>query len=164
MSASGWQAPFARSLAGQVEWPMDTLPVNPLAGMLETHGPGAIVQAREETLALLARTRNDAQVREWMQHLAAYLPRDAPSPLDEYLRLALLGVCAGFLERTLSPYAPQHEEIIPPLMEEITAVFDQVRAMGSAYDVDEFRYRAFHYGLHKACYLDWRLYLSNTCY
>src|SRR5690349_20923600 len=143
---------------------MDTLPANPLAGMLEAQAPGVVTQAREETLALLARTRNDAQAREWMAHLAKHLPPDAPPPLDEYLRVALLGVCAGFLERTLSPYAPQHEEIVPPLMAEITAVFDQVRTMGGAYDPDEFRYRAFHYGLHKACYLDWRLYLSNTCY
>jgi hypothetical protein len=143
---------------------MDALTANPLAGMLEVSSPAGPAVARAETLALLARSRDDAQVRQWMAHLSGHVPPDAPPPLEEFLRLALLGVCAGFLERTLSPYAPQHEEIIPPLVAEIRAVYEQVQAAGGSYDADEFRYRAFHYGLHKACYLDWRLYLSNTCY
>jgi hypothetical protein len=138
---------------------------DPLAGMLEVVTPGRPpAQARAETLALLARASDDAEIQDWMRHLASYLPPEAPEPLEEFLRLALLGVCAGFQERTLSPYAPQHAEIIPPLLAEIRAVYDQVQALGGGYDTEEFRYRAFHYGLHKACYLDWRLYLSNTCY
>lgn len=144
---------------------MDPHAPDPLSGMLEVSTPGGLpAPARAETLALLARTCEDPQAREWMGHLSVHLPGDAPPPLQEYLRLALLGVCAGFLERTLSPYVPQHVEIIPPLLEEIRGVYDQVQALGGVYDAEEFRYRAFHYGLHKASYLDWRLYLSNTCY
>ena len=144
---------------------MESAP-NPLSGMLEVSTPAGApaVQARVETVALLQRVTDDPQVQEWMRHLAPYLPPDAPPPLLEFLRFAQLGVCAGFLERTLSPYAPQHVEIIPALLEEIRAVYEQVEALGVAYDAEEFRFRAFHYGLHKACYLDWRLYLSNTCY
>lgn len=144
---------------------MNSAVSNPLAGMLEVVTPGRTpAQARAETLALLARARDDAEIQEWMCHLAPHISPDIPEPLEEFLRLALLGVCAGFQERTLSPYAPQHAEIIPPLLAEIRAVYEQVQALGGGYDADEFRYRAFHYGLHKACYLDWRLYLSNTCY
>jgi hypothetical protein len=144
---------------------MESRTPDPLVGMLEVStAAGPPAQARAETLALLARTREDPQAREWMRHLAIHLPRSAPPALGEYLGLALLGVCAGFLERSLSPFVPQHVEIVPPLLEEIRGVYDQVQALGGAYDEEEFRYRAFHYGLHKACYLDWRLYLSNTCY
>jgi hypothetical protein len=138
---------------------------DPLRGMLEASTPGGLpAQARAETLALLAHARGDVLVRQWMQDLIGHVPADVSPVLEEYLRLALLGVCAGFQERALSPYAPQHVEIIPPLLEEVRAVYDQLQALGGEYDQDEFRYRAFHYGLHKACYLDWRLYLSNTCY
>ena len=127
-------------------------------------GGGAPEHGQEEALALMNRAKDEIQVREWMGHLERYLPRDVFPELAEYLRLGLLGVCAGFLERTLSPYAEEHVEIIPPLLEEIREVYDRLQAMHGNYDRNEFRYRAFHYGLHKACYLDWRLYLSNTCY
>jgi hypothetical protein len=132
--------------------------------LLASPAGGGPERGRGETLALMARAGSDAAVRAWLGDLARLLHRDAPPELAEYERLALLGACAGFLERTLSPYAPEHVEIIPPLLDEIRAVYGQLQALGGGYDRDEFRYRAFHYGLHKACYLDWRLYLSNTCY
>ena len=54
--------------------------------------------------------------------------------------------------------------IIPPLLDDIQGVFDRLRKLNADYDPDEFRFRAYDYGIHKAYYLDWCLYLSKDCY
>jgi hypothetical protein len=137
---------------------------DPLEGMLQPAGHHEPAPPAQDTRALIVRAQTDLQVREWMGELARFLPREVTGELAEYLGLALLGVCSGFAERNLSPYLPQHVEIIPPLLDEIRGVYDQVLAMGTEYDRDRFRRRAFLYGVHKASYLDWRLYISHTCY
>jgi len=84
--------------------------------------------------------------------------------LATFERFALMGVSAGFVERNLSPHLPEHTAIIQPLLEEIRSVYGQLIQQGLTFDPEEFRLRAFHYGLHKASYLDWTLYLSKECY
>jgi len=122
--------------------------------------PAALEAAR----ARIARAESDGQVLAYSGELARFIGSDGGNELAEYERMAVLGVCAGFVERHLSPHAPEHVAIIPPLLEEIRAVYRQVRMLGTVYDRAEFRIRAFHYGVHKASYLDWRLYLSKECY
>jgi hypothetical protein len=75
-----------------------------------------------------------------------------------------MGMVVGFGDRNLSPYVAQHTAIIPPLLEDIRSVYQQVRASGAAYSPEEFIFRAFDYGIHKAYYLDWDLYLSHDMY
>jgi hypothetical protein len=122
--------------------------------------PTAVVAARQR----IAEAEADPKVHAYCRELAPYLARDAVEELAEFERFALLGVCSGFVERDLSPYLPQHVEIVAPLLEEIRAVYLELRRLDAAYDPHEFRMRAFHYGVHKASYLDWRLYGSLGCY
>jgi hypothetical protein len=122
--------------------------------------PAALVAARDQVV----RAESDPQVQAFSRELVKYVGAHGDEELAEYERLAVLGVCAGFAERQLSPYVAEHIAIVPALLEEIRAVYSKLRKLGTAYDPSEFRIRAFHYGVHKASYLDWRLYLSKECY
>jgi len=122
--------------------------------------PAVLVSARAE----VARAAADPEVQSCAAALAGCLPALADPELAEYERLALLGVSAGFVERHLSPHLAAHTAIVPPLIEEIRSVFREVKRLGMPYSTEEFRLRAFHYGVHKASYLDWQLYLSKELY
>lgn len=122
--------------------------------------PAALVEARSR----VTQAEADALTVEYSRELARFAGAHGDDELAEYERLAILGVSAGFAERQLSPYRPEHVAIVPPLLAEIRAVHRKLRELGTPYDPDEFRIRAFHYGVHKASYLDWRLYLSKECY
>ena len=113
------------------------------------------VQARSEV-------HSDFEV--WLRELERFLPPPSDAELDDYYRYALMGMVVGFGDRNLSPYVAQHTAIIPPLLEDIRSVYQQVRASGAAYSSEEFIFRAFDYGIHKAYYLDWDLYLSHDMY
>ncbi|MFI5399725.1 MAG: hypothetical protein ACHQZQ_01565 [SAR324 cluster bacterium] len=122
--------------------------------------PAALVSARSE----VARAAADPDVQSCAAALARCLPAPADPELAEYEQLALLGVSAGFVERHLSPHVAAHTAIVPPLIDEIRSVYREVRRLGMPYSAEEFRLRAFHYGVHKASYLDWQLYLSKELY
>ena len=121
--------------------------------------------------AALVATRKTVQVAQASPAIAAcavVLRKAMEQPDDQQLALfesyAILGVSAGFVERHLSPHLMQHQAIIAPMIEEIRSVYAQLIELGSPYDKEEFKLRAFHYGVHKASYLDWQLYLSKECY
>lgn len=118
----------------------------------------------EDVRALVRQAGDRPEVRACFEALQPLLDDDAEEPLAEFLRLALLGVAVGFVERNLSPELEQHRAIVPPLLDDIRGVFQSAKAEQSQYDPDEFRYRAYHYGIHKASYLDWDLYLSKEMY
>ena len=123
-------------------------------------------EAREgqDSRELVRRAESQPLVLAAFQELSRIVPTDDPEELSGFLRYALLGVSVGFVERNLSPYLPEHVEIIPPLLKDIRSVFRRLKKLRGTYDEEEFRYRAFDYGIHKAYYLDWRLYLSKELY
>jgi len=120
--------------------------------------------AIEDTRALIQRAHSLEKVREWLRVFDPLLPADAEEPLVEYLRFALLGLCLGFVERDLSPYHGEHLAIVPAMLADIRTVFEKLLAMGQPVEADVFRHRCFDYGVHKAYYLDWTLYMSKECY
>jgi hypothetical protein len=114
--------------------------------------------------AIGARTRTHSAFAQWYAALERFIPTDAEQELTEYCRAAVAGVVVGFGERSLSPFLDAHTAIVPPLLEDIRSVYAQVKASGEAYDRERFLSRAFDYGVHKAYYLDWSLYLSKEMY
>ena len=113
---------------------------------------------------LLAESLQRPEITPWLEHLSQHLPAVQEAELGRYFRFALLGVCAGFMERGLSPYLPEHVEIIAPLLADIQGVFDRIQSMNAAYSPEEFCQQAYAYGVHEATYLDWDLYLSKEMY
>lgn len=101
---------------------------------------------------------------DWMAGLSDYLPSDVDEVLGEFQYCALMGVVVGMRDRDLSPFVAEHAEIIPPLMEDIRSVYDQIQTSGADYSHEGFIFRAFDYGIHKAYYLDWDRYMSHEMY
>ena len=122
------------------------------ASLVEAPGMGE--PREEQSQALIRRVESMEQARDWLGVFEQFLPEDAADALREYLRFALLGVCLGFVERELSPYVAEHLTIVPPLLEDIRSVYEQIQSRETDVDAEEFRFRAFDYGVHKAYYLD----------
>jgi hypothetical protein len=125
--------------------------------------PGALPARRAEAQPR-ERTGKSPHFDAWLSELERFLPAPDAPELDEYYRCALMGVVVGFEDRNLSPYLEQHTAIVPPLLTDIRTVYEQVRRSGAQYSPEEFVFRAFDYGIHKAYYLDWQLYLSQELY
>ncbi len=121
-------------------------------------------QYRDTVAEVLRKFESMEQARDCFNELARFMPADPDEHLQDFLRFALLGVCFGFIERDLSPFLPEHVAIVPPLLADVRSVYEQISATAAGYDPEEFRYRAYDYGLHKATYLDWQLYLSHEPY
>lgn len=132
--------------------------------LLATLVSPAQTEAIEQTRALIRRAGALERAREWLKQFDRFLPPEAGEPLQEYLRYAVLGLCLGFVERDLSPFHEDHLAIVTPMLEDIQAVFGQLAALGQLPEPELFRYRCFDYGVHKAYYLDWTLYMSKECY
>ncbi|MCZ6553170.1 MAG: hypothetical protein O7A67_05145 [SAR324 cluster bacterium] len=126
--------------------------------------PGMGEPREEQSQALIRRVESMEKARDWLGVFEQFLPEAAAAALQEYLRFALLGLCLGFIERELSPYVAEHLAIVPPLLEDIRSVHEQIQSRGADVDAEEFRFRAFDYGVHKAYYLDWTLYMSREPY
>lgn len=128
--------------------------------------PDSPVTATEEVPVerIQAKTDVHSDFADWLAELERHLPPASDPELDEYYRYALMGLVVGFGDRHLSPYVAEHTAIIAPLLEDIRSVYEQVKASNAAYSREEFIFRAFDYGIHKAYYLDWDLYLSHDMY
>ena len=118
----------------------------------------------EDSRALAVAAEARPPVVAAMLALRPLVPEEEEDELAEYYRFALLGLSVGFAERNLSPQDPAHQAIVQPLLADIRSVYKQLGELGSGYDREEFLFRAYDYGVHKAYYLDWRLYLSQELY
>jgi hypothetical protein len=126
--------------------------------------PPSAAAHNDETRALIRRLDRLERAREWLRVFEQFLPPGQEGSAREMLQYALLGLCLGFIERDLSPFVAEHLAIVPPMLEDVRSVYDQAAVQSSAIDPEEFRFRAFDYGVHKAYYLDWTLYMSKECY
>ena len=127
--------------------------------------PGrSLVPAEARREVFKARTAVHSDFGAWLRELEQHLPPPGAAELDAYYRYALMGLVVGFGDRNLSPFLPQHTAIIAPLLDDIRSVYEQIKASGAVYSEEEFIFRAFDYGIHKAYYLDWDLYLSHDMY
>jgi len=137
-----------------------------LALILHNQQSPAVVEAPETRAVerIKAKTEVYSDFDAWLRELERHLPPPSDAELDEYYHCALMGLVVGFGDRNLSPYLAEHTAIIAPLLEDIRSVFEQVKAAGAPYSREAFIFRAFDYGIHKAYYLDWDLYLSHDMY
>jgi len=116
------------------------------------------------TKELVKRVEAVPAAQEALHALLPLIPQAAEARLKDIYYFAILGVSQGFSERGLSPFLPEHLEMIPALMADIQAVFLEVQASAAQVTDEEFCRQAYEFGLHKAFYLDWRLYMSHEMY
>lgn len=125
---------------------------------------GAAGLAGADSGALIVSVQARAPVVAVLKAVRGLIPPGADPELAGYFQFALMGVSQGFVERNLSPFIQPHLDIIPLLFDDIAAVFEQLKSGEAEYDQEEFRFRSYDYGLHKAYYLDWTLYMSKEMY
>ena len=115
-------------------------------------------------LKVQGRGPHSAPIWEWVDVLRPYAPQVTDLKLASLFEYALLGVAVGFADRSLSPYLAAHQKIVPLLLDDITTVYTQLQERQANYSLEELIFRAYDYGIHKAYYLDWTLYLSRDLY
>ncbi len=140
-----------------------------LRGVLEPESAsgaasGAASGEPADSRALMVLGESRPPVAVTLAVLLPLIPEKTGDILDEFFRFALLGVSVGFSERNLSHRDEAHLSIVRPLLADIRSVYERLCELGTGFDQEEFRLRAYDYGIHKAYYLDWQLYLSKELY
>ncbi|MBF0288115.1 MAG: hypothetical protein HQM14_09880 [SAR324 cluster bacterium] len=103
-------------------------------------------------------------VHEWWKQLSPTLDHIENEQLQEWISLAFLGACVGFVERNLLADHPDHQYLYQQLIREITGVYDQLQDTQYACDLDSIKYQLYDYGVQGVYYLDWKLYMSKELY
>ena len=131
--------------------------------LAEVLNPPAVpaAQGKQNLVQILA---GQPTLREWLEYLSSRIPEATEPRLADLMRFALLGICVGFMDRHLSPYVPEHQAVITPLLDDIGSVYRDIQYSKAEFSMEEFVFRAYDYGIHKAYYLDWDLYLSKDMY
>ncbi len=119
---------------------------------------------QEKNLALVKSSSEIKAVQEWWQWLLPRLDSIEDPQLREWISLAFLGVCVGFVERNLLPDHPAHQYLYQQMIHEITEVFHQLQEGQYVYDLDSIKYQLYDYGIQGVYYLDWKLYMSKELY
>lgn len=124
-------------------------------------------QPRADQIASLENARNHQDVKTWwpeVQQIAQAHQTDHSPTLNEWIELALLGACVGFVERDLAPILPAHQYVYARIIGDISEVYYQIQQQGLDYDHDYMRFVLFDFGVQCIYHLDWELYLSQELY
>jgi len=111
------------------------------------------------------RTSNEwAQVREYWELCLPLLNSSEEPQLHEWLKILLLGACAGFVERNLNPNHPAHSFIFPRMIEDVQAMYYELKEQSEDIDAPEITEQVFDFGIQWVYYLDWKVYISQELY
>ena len=95
---------------------------------------------------------------------SASLPVPEPTGLAIWQQLALLGVWTGMQERKLDPARPEHQAVLPRVLEDVGGAFQQLCESGGNPGDVTVRRQVYDFGIQWAYYLDWDLYMSQELY
>ena len=84
--------------------------------------------------------------------------------LQEWMGLAVLGVCQGFSERNLDPELPEHQEVFFLVIEDVKGVFHKISPKAPEDEISSLKRQVFDFGTQWVYYLDWKLYMSTELY
>ena len=66
--------------------------------------------------------------------------------LQEWLGLAVLGVCQGFSERNLDPELPEHQEVLFLIIEDVKCVFHKISSKEPENEISCLKRQVFDFG------------------
>lgn len=95
---------------------------------------------------------------------SAKLPAQESPGLDHWRQLALLGLWVGLRERNLDPARPEHQAVLPRVLEDVSGAFRQLCESGGNPNAPAVRWQVYDFGVQWAYYLDWDLYMSQELY
>ena len=90
--------------------------------------------------------------------------QELEQPLQEFLNLAILGVCQGFEERNLDPGLPEHREVFSHVIKDVKGLIQKIPVPSNGKELQSLKKQVFDYGTQWVYYLDWKLYMSKELY
>ena len=85
-------------------------------------------------------------------------------PLQEFINLAILGVCQGFEERNLDPGLPEHREVFSHVIKDVKGLIQKIPVPSNGKELQSLKKQVFDFGTQWVYYLDWKLYISKELY
>ena len=90
--------------------------------------------------------------------------QELEQPLQEFLNLAILGVCQGFEERNLDPGLPEHREVFSHVIKDVKGLIQKIPVPSNGKELQRLKKQVFDFGTQWVYYLDWELYMSKELY
>ncbi|MFL2748690.1 MAG: hypothetical protein ACJ0DI_04240 [bacterium] len=90
--------------------------------------------------------------------------QELDQPLQEFLTLAILGVCQGFEERNLDPGLPEHREVFSHVIKDVKGLIQKITVPSNGKELQSLKKQVFDFGTQWVYYLDWKLYMSKELY
>ncbi|MEC8189076.1 MAG: hypothetical protein VX059_09835, partial [SAR324 cluster bacterium] len=90
--------------------------------------------------------------------------QELDKPLQEFLNLAILGVCQGFEERNLDPGLPEHREVFSHVIKDVKGLIQKIPVPSNGKELQSLKKQVFDFGTQWVYYLDWKLYMSKELY
>ena len=90
--------------------------------------------------------------------------QELDQPLQEFLTLAILGVCEGFEERNLDPGLPEHREVFSHVIKDVKGLIQKIPVPSNGEELQSLKKQVFDFGTQWVYYLDWKLYMSKELY
>ena len=90
--------------------------------------------------------------------------QELDQPLQEFLTLAILGVCQGFEERNLDPGLPEHREVFSHVIKDVKGLIQKITVPSDGKELRSLKKQVFDYGTQWVYYLDWKLFMSKELY
>ncbi len=90
--------------------------------------------------------------------------QELDQPLQEFLNLAILGVCQGFEERNLDPGLPEHREVFSHVIKDVKGLIQKIPVPSNGKELQSLKKQVFDFGTQWVYYLDWKLYMSKEIY
>ena len=83
--------------------------------------------------------------------------QELKQPLQEFLNLAILGVCQGFEERNLDPGLPEHREVFFHVIKDVKGLIKKILVPSNGKELQRLKRQVFDFGTQWVYYLDWKL-------
>ena len=90
--------------------------------------------------------------------------QELDQPLQEFLTLAILGVCQGFEERNLDPGLPEHREVFSHVIKDVKGLIKKILVPLNGKELQSLKKHVFDFGTQWVYYLNWKLYMSKELY
>ncbi len=74
--------------------------------------------------------------------------QELDQPLQEFLNLAILGICQGFEERNLDPGLPEHHKVFSHVIKDVKGLIQKIPVPSNAKELQSLKKQVFDYGTH----------------
>ena len=90
--------------------------------------------------------------------------QELDQPLQDFLTLAILGVCQGFEERNLDPGLPEHREVFSHVIKDVKGLIQKMPVPANGKKLQSVKKKVFDFGTQWGYYIDRKLSKTKKLY